>query len=151
MSDPTPTTIPRELRCVVVTPEKALLDAAADFVSLPMYDGELGVLPGRAPLIGRLGYGELRVRRDGQTQHFFVDGGFVQVVANAVTVLTPRALRPDEIKPAAVEQALESARARQKDAHTTEEQDANLKAMQRARVQLRIVAKSHDAPPMSHV
>ena len=47
---------------MVVTPERALLDEPADFVALPMYDGELGVLPGRAPLIGRLGYGELRIR-----------------------------------------------------------------------------------------
>ena len=39
-------------QCVVVTPERGLLDQAADFVVLPMYDGELGVLPGRAPLIG---------------------------------------------------------------------------------------------------
>ena len=38
------------------------MDAEADIVVLPMYDGELGVLPGRAALIGRLGYGELRTR-----------------------------------------------------------------------------------------
>ena len=55
-----------QLRCVVVTPERAVLDEPADFVALPMYDGELGVLPGRAPLIGRLGCGELRIRRGGQ-------------------------------------------------------------------------------------
>ena len=49
----------RTVQCVVVTPERAVLDEAVDFVALPMYDGELGVLPGRAPLIGRLGFGEL--------------------------------------------------------------------------------------------
>ena len=37
----------RELHCVVVTPEKAVLDEPADFVAVPMFDGELGVLPGR--------------------------------------------------------------------------------------------------------
>ena len=72
----------RELQCVVVTPEKAVLDEAADFVAVPMFDGELGVLPGRAPLIGRLGYGELRIRRGMDVRRFFVDGGFVQVRAN---------------------------------------------------------------------
>src|SRR5262249_1605994 len=64
------------LRCVVVTPERALVDAAFDFVALPMYDGELGVLPGRAPLIGRLGPGELRTRHGNETNRYFVDGGF---------------------------------------------------------------------------
>ena len=40
------------LRCVVVTPERTELDREADYISLPMFDGELGVLKGRAPLIG---------------------------------------------------------------------------------------------------
>ena len=48
----------KKVRCVIVTPERAVLDQPADFVALPLYDGELGVLPGRAPLIGRLGIGD---------------------------------------------------------------------------------------------
>src|SRR5919202_3030769 len=99
---------PRTMHCVVVTPERALLDEPADFVALPMYDGELGVLPGRAPLIGRLGYGELRIRRGPETRRFFVDGGFAQVRADTVTVLTPRALRAEEIDADAVARALEA-------------------------------------------
>ena len=67
------------LRCVVVTPDRALLDQTADFVALPMYDGELGVLRGRSPLIGRLGCGELRIRKGKEVQRFFVDGGFAQI------------------------------------------------------------------------
>jgi len=94
------------LHCVVVTPERALLDEPADFVALPMYDGELGVLPGRAALIGRLGYGELRIRRGGETRRYFVDGGFAQVRANTVTVLTGRALKANEIDVRAAEEAV---------------------------------------------
>src|SRR5437762_4163302 len=97
---------PRQLHCLVVTPERALLDAPADFVALPMADGEMGVLPGRAPLIGRLGFGELRIRRGNHTDYLYVDGGFVQVHANEVTVLTSRALKAGEIKPAEARQAL---------------------------------------------
>src|SRR5262249_37596980 len=98
----------RTLRCVVVTPERAVLDEPADFVALPMYDGELGVLPGRAPLIGRLGYGELRLRRGADTKRYFVDGGFGQVRANVVTVLTQRAILADEIDQSAATRTLES-------------------------------------------
>src|SRR5437764_2806623 len=100
----------RTLQCVVVTPERALLDETVDFVALPMYDGELGVLPGRAALIGRLGPGELRTRRGADTARFFVDGGFAQVHNNIVTVLTPRAMKAAEINAAAAEQALEAAK-----------------------------------------
>src|SRR5207245_2006519 len=77
----------KQLKCVVVTPERAVLDEPAEFVALPMYDGELGVLPGRAPLIGRLGAGELRLRQRNTSRRYFVDGGFAQVRADVVTVL----------------------------------------------------------------
>src|SRR5437667_8805374 len=97
----------RSLQCVVVTPERAVLDEPVDFVALPMYDGELGVLPGRAPLIGRLGAGELRIGHAEAARRFFVDGGFAQVRSNVVTVLTPRAVRGEDIDPRAAEQALE--------------------------------------------
>ena len=43
-----------KVRCVVVTPERAVLDELVDMVVLPMYDGEFGVLPGHSPVMGRL-------------------------------------------------------------------------------------------------
>jgi F-type H+-transporting ATPase subunit epsilon len=125
----------RELHCVVVTPEKALLDEPADFVAVPMFDGELGVLPGRAPLIGRLGFGELRLRRGLQVRRFFVDGGFVQVRANTVTVLTSRAQRAEDIDANAASHALQAALA---PAPTPQAQEEQLKTQQRARAQLRV-------------
>ncbi|HZV05920.1 MAG TPA: ATP synthase F1 subunit epsilon [Gemmataceae bacterium] len=125
----------RELQCVVVTPEKAMLDEPADFVAVPMFDGELGVLPGRAPLIGRLGCGELRLRRGLDVRRFYVDGGFVQVRANTVTVLTSRAQRAEDIDTTAVSQALHAALA---PAPTPQAQEEQLKAQQRARAQLRV-------------
>ena len=128
----------RTLQCVVVTPERALLDETVDFVALPMYDGELGVLPGRAPLIGRLGYGELRIRHGDATRRFYVDGGFAQVRGNVVTVLTPRALRAEEIDPAAAAQALDAAR---EPAATPEGQANQAKAQERARAQLRLARR----------
>src|SRR5262245_35748435 len=76
------------LRVVIVTPEKAILDDRADFIVLPMIDGELGVLPRHAPLIGRLGKGELRIKKDGSVAKWQVSGGFAQIRSNVVTVLT---------------------------------------------------------------
>ena len=87
----------KQLQCVVVTPERAVLDAAAEFVALPMYDGELGVLPGRAPIIGRLGAGELRLNDAGSVQRWFVEAGFVQVRSNVVSVLTAKAVKAEAV------------------------------------------------------
>ena len=129
----------KALTCVVVTPERALLDQSADFVSLPMFDGELGVLPGRAALIGRLGCGELRIRHGGTTEHFYVDGGFAQIRDNRVTVLTARALKPDEISADKAREVLAEAG---KIAPTVEAQESKLKAEARARAQLRVVGQT---------
>src|SRR5262249_15693113 len=99
--------MPDPLKCTVVTPELAVLDEADSFVAVPMYDGELGVLPGRAPLIGRLGYGELGIVQGKATRRFFVDGGFVQVRNNVVSVLTAHAIPEADLKVPVAEQALE--------------------------------------------
>jgi F-type H+-transporting ATPase subunit epsilon len=74
-----------------------------------MHDGELGVLPGRAPMVGRLGYGLLKLKSSGKEDLWFVDGGFVQVTREAVYVLTDRLMRPDQIDRAAAEADLQKA------------------------------------------
>ena len=51
----------KALRLVIVTPEKTVFDEPVAGLRFPLYDGEIGVLPGRLPLIGRLGAGELKV------------------------------------------------------------------------------------------
>src|SRR5262249_7009420 len=123
---------------VVVTPEQAVLDEKVDFVALPMSDGELGVRPGRARLIGRLGFGELRTRRGKQEQRYYIDGGFVQIRANEVTVLTPKAVPEAELKVSAASKALEAALVPGK---SPADQEAQLKAQGRARAQLRLARK----------
>ena len=80
----------KKLQCVIVTPEKAILDEPADMVILPMIDGELGVQPRRAALVGRLGNGELRIKLGAETKRLRVEGGFAQVRSDVVTVLTTR-------------------------------------------------------------
>ena len=88
----------QSLQLVLVTPEVTLLDEPVAALRFPLNDGQIGILPGRAPMIGRLGYGELKVTQlDGGDSFYFVDGGFVQVKEGAVTLLTDRALPRDEI------------------------------------------------------
>ena len=134
----------RTLQCSVVTPEATVLETAAGFVALPLYDGEIGIAPGHSPFIGRLGYGELRTRRGAETRRYYVDGGFSQVRANVVTVLTPQAVRAEDIDPAAASQALEAARA---PGATPEAQAAQLKAQDRARAQLRLARRARGEAP----
>jgi F-type H+-transporting ATPase subunit epsilon len=149
----------KHLKCVVVTPERAVLDQTVDFVALPMFDGELGVLPGRAPLIGRLGCGELRLEipeggtiiahggatgelRDQaaeRTVRYYIDGGFAQVRADVVTVLTQRAIPATELNEQEAEQQL--AGAHSAPAATPAEREARQKAEERARAQAHLARK----------
>lgn len=95
-----------KLRCIVVTPETTLLEADYEFIVLPLADGELGIAPMHAPLIGALGYGELRLTNGGKVDRYYVDGGFVQVVNDVVAVLTNRALTGQQMEPKKIEEEL---------------------------------------------
>lgn len=92
----------KSLQITIVTPEKAVLDDVAEFIVLPLYDGELGVLANHSPFVGQLGPGELRIKSGAVTRRLFVDGGFVQVRANTVNVLTASAKKPEELTDALV-------------------------------------------------
>ena len=100
------------IRCVIVTPETTGLDTQCRFVTLPLYDGSRGVARGHAPFIGRLGAGEVRVagEQGGPTdaiRSVFVDGGFVEVSHDAITVITQRAIPADKIDAATARADLE--------------------------------------------
>ena len=123
------------IRCVVVTPERTELDREAESVVLPMFDGELGVLTGRAPLIGRLGFGTLRLQTAAGPERYYVDGGFAQVEKNEVNILTARAIPVDLLNREEAENAL--ADAQEMSAKTPEEAALRDNAIRRARGQIR--------------
>lgn len=98
-----------ELRCIVVTPEAKLVDAPCSSVIIPLYDGEIGIQPQHSPMIGRLGFGELKVKMGGDTLHYYVDGGFVQVADNVVSVMTNMAKPSSEVKEDEAQELLDAA------------------------------------------
>jgi F-type H+-transporting ATPase subunit epsilon len=129
-----------ELTCTVVTPEQTALETKADFVALPLFDGEIGIAANHSPLIGRLGYGEMRIRSGGQTQVYYVDGGFVQVAENVVAVLTNRAVPARTLDAAAAQNQLEAAL--QRPANTPELFEIRDRQIAQARAQIRTARKA---------
>ena len=77
------------LNVSVVSPEAVLYEGTTDSVVAPAFDGEVGILTGHAPMLALLGKGVLRL--GGGAQKFNVEGGFLQVVDNAVRVVTEKA------------------------------------------------------------
>jgi F-type H+-transporting ATPase subunit epsilon len=85
-------------QCTIVTPEQQALDEKAEQVILPAFDGSIGILSKRAPLLVKLGVGALRVDLiGGQQRHFLVDGGVAQMKDDKLTVLTTLATPASEI------------------------------------------------------
>ena len=129
------------LHCIVVTPEATALEQDAEFVALPLYDGEIGILPAHSPMIGRLGYGEMRIRSaGGATATYYLDGGFVQVADNVVSVLTSRAVPAARLNESAAQDQLETANQRR--AGTPELAELRERAIAQARAQIRIARRS---------
>lgn len=79
------------LQVSVISPEATIFEGEADAVVVPAWDGELGILRGHAPLMALLGTGNIRISRGGRTERFHVNGGFVQVINNRVSVLSEAA------------------------------------------------------------
>ena len=103
------------VRCVIVTPEVTSLDTRARSVTLPLFDGQRGIARGHAPFIGRLGAGEVRITGEqggagDAVRSVFVEGGFVEVGHDAVTVITQRAVPAEKIDLSQAREELEKIR-----------------------------------------
>src|SRR6201992_4452880 len=83
------------IELIIVTPERQLLRETVTEVTLPGADGQLGVLPGHAPLITELGIGELTYRSKGgsQSDPIAIISGLAEVLGERVTVLAETAER----------------------------------------------------------
>lgn len=127
------------IQCILVTPERTVLDQPAQFVTLTLLDGEIGIASGHSPLIGRLGYGEMRLRNGNQTDRYYVEGGFVEVLEDTVTVLTQRAVAAAEIDEAVADEQLHSAQERR--AATPEAIAVRDRTVAQARAQLRVARR----------
>ena len=101
--------MPDTLQLEIVTPEKMVVNEAAEEAQIPGLNGYLGILPGHAPLISELGVGVITYRAGGATKTLSVAWGFAEVLQDKVTILAETAERPEEIDVARAQQAKERA------------------------------------------
>ncbi len=127
------------LKVIVVTPEETVVATTADSLVLPLFDGEIGILKGHSPMIGRLGYGEMRLKNGAEEHRYYVDGGFVQVTDNQVSVLTDRALPVGDLNAEAAREQLAEGLARK--TASPAEQDLRDRIISQARAQVRLAEK----------
>ena len=75
-----------------VSPERVLFSGDVDQVDLPGSEGDMGILPGHAPLVTTLRPGIVTIFRGGQREPVVVVGGFAEVSPAGLTVLADRAV-----------------------------------------------------------
>ena len=95
--------LPTKFRLTVVTRERKIVETDAVETVLPASDGEIGVLPGHAPLLTSLKVGIMRYRTNGEGQSLVLSWGFAEILPERVIVMAETARLPQEIDPAAAE------------------------------------------------
>ena len=132
------------LTCTLTTPEEKVFEGAVTFAVLPASDGELGILPRHAPLVGSLGCGELRLdtEADGRTI-YFVDGGFLEVLDDQLSILAARAVPAGDLDPREEEARLNEIAAQQPAENTTPEaREEYARSLAAARARLRLAKRA---------
>ena len=124
----------------IVTPEKKVVDTAAEEVQIPGKNGYLGVLPGHAPLITELAVGEITYRENATEQRLAVAWGFAEVLPNKVTILAETAERPSENNVERARKAKERAEQRLTSGDTSVDVDRALDALHRAEARIDVAS-----------
>ena len=130
------------LELEIVTPDKLLVRERVDGVQIPGKTGELGILPGHAPLITTLTIGEISYRQGTNTHFLSVAWGFAEVLPNKVTILADTAERAEEIDVKRAQEAKARAEAALQRAAADLDFDATLYALHRAEVRIAVAARA---------
>ena len=101
----------KSFQCRLVTPTEQLLSEPVVYASVPVWDGLMGFLPGRAPILAKLGTGELTIEFPGSggrggRRTYAIDGGFVQMSGNLLSILAERAVPAEQLVEAETEAEL---------------------------------------------
>ena len=100
------------LQVALVAADREVWTGEAQMVIAKTVEGDVGVLPGHAPLLGVLVSGPVQIRpAGGQPVLAAIDGGFLSVSDDVVSILAERADLPEEIDRAAAEEDLRRAEA----------------------------------------
>lgn len=100
----------KSFKCEIVSAQEGIFSGEIERVIANGLMGELGILPGHAPLLTELKPGPVRVIYDGgQEESYYVSGGFLEVQPDVVTILADAATRAHDINEAAAEEARQQA------------------------------------------
>ncbi|SET65843.1 ATP synthase F1 subcomplex epsilon subunit [Oceanobacillus limi] len=87
----------KTLTVSVVTPDGPVMEDSFEMVSCKAENGELGILPGHIPLVAPLAINVVRLINGSDEQKLAINGGFLEVRPDKVTILAQSAEKPSDI------------------------------------------------------
>ena len=94
------------MHCDIASNEARIFSGRVESLVCTGTLGDMGILPGHAPLLSALIPGPVRlVTQDGEEQIYYVSGGYVEVQPGTVNILADTAIRADDMDEAQAEQA----------------------------------------------
>lgn len=124
----------------IVSAESSIHSGLVAHLQVTGAEGELGIMPGHAPLLTNIKPGMARiVKQDGQEEVFYLSGGILEVQPNSVSVLADVVLRADDIDEAAALEAKRRAEAEMANASADFNYAAAAVELAQAIAQLRVV------------
>ena len=100
--------LPTKLTLHIVSPD-ASISQEVDYVSMPGVEGDFGVLPGHTPFFTVLRPGTMWYRQGTEKHVLLVAMGFVEVLADSVSVLAQVAERAEDLDQARAEEGMKRA------------------------------------------
>lgn len=94
----------------LVSPSRLLFSGSVASVTIPGTEGDMGILPGHAPVLSTLRPGVVTITRDSApAEKIFVRGGFAEVNPGGLTLLAETAIPLGELDAAALAQQVKNA------------------------------------------
>ena len=81
----------------IISPDKSILKSEANEVTIPSYEGQMGILKDHIPLITFLRPGLIVIKENSVEKRFFVEDGTVEFSNNNLLILTSTAKNLDNL------------------------------------------------------
>lgn len=132
----------KTIRLEVVSPDRLVYQEDVQMVIARTTGGDIGVLPGHAPLLAGLDVWPVRVLREDGEFSLAVSGGLIEVLPERVTLLAQCAERPEEIDLVRAEAARERAMCRLREADVVDVDHLRAElALKRAIMRIRVAER----------
>jgi F-type H+-transporting ATPase subunit epsilon len=127
----------RKINCEVLTPDGQVYKGEVDLAIVPAFKGEMGFLYNHAPLIAALGVGEVRLTNSGHKEYMVVEGGFVEIINNKLSIFPMHAYKRSSLYKEGIEKELKRLKELEKPKDILEREKI-AKEIQKLKVQLKV-------------